>query len=73
MGRAEWTLKLSDKDLKEYIRLTQSMEYTGIIPDKVRGVLAKHYDQFSYLERATSFCIDVWKEAAFRFIEKEGD
>lgn len=72
MGRAEWTMLLTDEELKGYIKLTQSMEYTGVIPDKVRGILANHYDQFSYLERATSFCIDVWKEAAFRYIE-EGD
>lgn len=72
MGRAEWTLMLSDENLKRYIKLTQSMERTGIIPDEVREILTKNYDQFSYLERATSFCIDIWKEAAFRYVE-EGD
>lgn len=72
MGRAEWTLMLSDENLKRYIKLTQIMERTGIIPDEVREILTKNYYQFSYLERATSFCIDIWKEAAFRYIE-EGD
>ena len=70
MGRAEWALMLSDENLKRYIKLTQIMERTGIIPDEVREILTKNYHQFSYLERATSFCIDVWKEAAFRWAEK---
>lgn len=73
MGRAEWTLMLSDENLKKYIKSTQNMERTGIISDEVREILDKQYNQFSYLERAATFCIDVWKEAAFRWIEEEGD
>ena len=36
------------------------------------GDLCPKYDQSSYLERAVAFCIDIWKEAAFRWT-KEGD
>lgn len=72
MGRAEWSLMLSDKDLEKYVMLTQAFERTGIIPDEVREILNNSYDQFSYIERGLAFCIDVWKEAAFRWIE-EGD
>lgn len=69
MERIEWVRLLSDNDLKKYFELTREFEYTGIIPNEVRGILKTEYNQFSYLERATSFCIDVWKECAHRWVK----
>lgn len=67
MGRAEWVQLLSDKDLKKYFELTREFEYTGVIPNEVREILKTEYNQFLYLERDVSFCIDVYKEAAHRW------
>lgn len=72
MGRAEWVQLLSDNELKKYFSLTQDFEHNGFIPNEMRVILNTEYDQFSYLERAVAFCIDVWKEEAFRWT-KEGD
>lgn len=67
MGRAEWVQLLSDNDLEKYFELTQDFEYAGLIPNEMRVILNTEYDQYSYLERATCFCIDIWKEAAHRW------
>jgi hypothetical protein len=72
MERAEWVQLLSDNELKKYFNLTQDFEHNGFIPNEMRVILNTEYDQSSYLERAVAFCIDIWKEAAFRWI-KEGD
>ena len=72
MGRAEWVQLLSDNELKKYFNLTQDFEHNGFIPNEMRVILNTEYDQSSYLERAVAFCIDIWKEAAFRRT-KEGD
>jgi hypothetical protein len=72
MGRTEWVQLLSDNELKKYFNLTQDFEHSGFIPNEMRVILNTEYDQSSYLERAVAFCIDIWKEAAFRWI-KEGD
>lgn len=72
MERAEWVQLLSDNELKKYFNLTQDFEHNGFIPDEMRVILNTEYDQSSYLERAVAFCIDVWKEADFRWT-KEGD
>lgn len=72
MGRAEWVQLLSYNELKKYFNLTQDFEHNGFIPNEMRVILNTEYDQSSYLERAVAFCIDIWKEAAFRWA-KEGD
>lgn len=72
MGRAEWVQLLSDNELKKYFNLTQDFEHNGFIPNEMRVILNTEYDQSSYLERAVAFCIDICKEAAFRWT-KEGD
>lgn len=72
MERAEWVQLLSDNELKRYFNLTQDFERNGFIPDGIRVILNTEYDQSSYLERAIAFCIDIWKEAAFRWA-KGGD
>lgn len=72
MERAEWVQLLSNDELKKYFNLTQDFEHSGFIPNEMRVILNTEYDQSSYLERAVAFCIDIWKEAAFRWT-KEGD
>lgn len=72
MERAKWVQLLSDNELKKYFNLTQDFEHDGFIPNEMRVILNTEYDQYSYLERAVAFCIDIWKEAAFRWT-KEGD
>ena len=72
MERAEWAQLLSNDELKKYFNLTQDFEHSGFIPNEMRVILNTEYDQSSYLERAVAFCIDIWKEAAFRWT-KEGD
>lgn len=72
MGCAEWVQVLSDNELKKYFSLTQDFEHSGFIPNEMRVILNTEHDQSSYLERAVAFCIDIWKEAAFRWT-KEGD
>lgn len=69
MGRSEWVLLLSDKDLKRYFELAQEFEYTGAIPNEAREIIRTEYNQFSYLERGISFCIDIYKEAAHRWVK----
>lgn len=72
MERAEWVQLRSDNELKRYFNLTQDFERNRFIPDGIRVILNTEYDQSSYLERAIAFCLDIWKEAAFRWA-KEGD
>lgn len=67
MGRFEWAELLSDKDLKKYFKITLEFEYTCVVPNEMRVILDTEYDQFSYFERATCFCGDIWKEAAYRW------
>ena len=68
MGRAEWVQLISDNELKKYFNLTQEFEYTGAIPNEAREIIRTEYNQFSYLERGISFCIDIYKEAAHRWV-----
>lgn len=72
MERAEWVQLLSDNELKRYFNLTQDFERNRFIPNEIRVILNTEYGQSSYLQRAIAFCIDIWKEAAFRWA-KEGD
>lgn len=69
MKRPLWVQKLSDAKLKEMITYAESIETTGEIRFiKARNIINTWYDHHTGMERGVAFCIDVYKEACFRWI-----
>jgi hypothetical protein len=74
MKRPLWVQKLSDAQLKEMISYADDIEITGKVRfNKAKNIIDTWYMQRTRLERAISFSIDVYKEAAFRWTNAEGE
>ena len=68
MSRPLWLEKLSDEQLNEMISYTETIDIVGgTTNDKVLTVIDTWYHQKTVLEKLMAFCIDVWKEAAYRW------
>lgn len=74
MSRSLWVQKLSDEHLRKMLECAQDFEASGVVRwDKVWHILETWYDQKVGIERAMEFCVDVWKEAAFRWEKRLRD
>ena len=69
MNRPLWVQKLSDERLKEMLSYVQDIEILGSTDnEKVLNITETWYDQKVGIERLMAFSIDVWKEAALRWV-----
>ena len=69
MNRPLWVQKLSDKQLKEVLEYARDSEAYGVVhSEKVRSIIDTWYSHKVGLERVMAFSVDVWKEAAFRWM-----
>jgi|GEM_PF-4534106 len=73
MKRPLWVQKLSNAQLKEMISYADDIEITGKVRfNEVKNILIAWYYQRTGMERAIAFCVDVYKEAAFRWMKQNG-
>lgn len=69
MKRPLWVQKLSDNKLKEILGKVDELQITGVTGDEeLRSLAETWYDNFVGMERFMSLSIDIWKEAAFRWM-----
>lgn len=72
MKRPLWVQKLSNAQLKEMISYAGDIEITCKVRfNEVKNILIAWYYQRTGMERAIAFCVDVYKEAAFRWMKQE--
>jgi len=64
-----WTQKLSDNKLRDIMDKVEDLLITGVTGDEeLRNLAETWYDNSVGMERFMALSIDVWKEAAFRWI-----
>ena len=68
-NRLLWLEKLSDKELKDILLKVRDLQITGVTSDEeLRNIADTWYDNKVGIERFTCLSIDIWKEAAFRWL-----
>ena len=69
MNRPLWVQKLSNEQLKEMLEYARDIEASGVIySEMARRIINTWYSHKVGMERAMAFSVDVWKEAAFRWM-----
>lgn len=69
MKKPLWTQKLSDEKLLKMLNYAQDIEACGNTNStEVWNIVDTWYTNNVGIERLTLFCIDVYKEAAFRWM-----
>ena len=67
-----WTQKLSDDKLKDILDKVDDLQITGVTgDDELQNLADTWYDNSVGMERFMALSIDVWKEAAFRWRNKQ--
>lgn len=69
MNRPLWIQKLSNEQLKEMLEYVRDSEVSGVVhSEKAWRIIDTWYSHKVGLERVMAFSVDVWKEAAFRWM-----
>lgn len=69
MNRPLWVQKLSNEQLKEMLEYVRDSEASGVVhSEKAWRIIDTWYNHKVGLERVMAFSVDVWKEAAFRWV-----